>query len=187
MTRQQQLAFPEAQEMRSVLGCPFPEYGSTRQQESSSTVPIVWHYDASLYAQKMDKSASFGFGARLKAARQAAKLSGAELGRGAGEKPGKDASKQSVADWEAERHYPKADQLRLICLKLNISADQLIFGDIKKDPQLEKAASVVQALTEDQRKKLLAMMLGPAIPDGEVAKHLPPPPQQPTTKKEKSK
>lgn len=187
MTRQQQLAFPEAQEMRSVLGCPFPEYGSTRQDESSSTVPIVWHDEPSLYAQKMDKTASFGFGARLKEARQAAKLSGAELGRGAGEKPGKDASKQSVADWEAERHYPKADQLRLICLKLNISADYLIFGDIKKDAELIKAASVVQALTDDQRKSLLAMMLGPAVPDGHVEKHLPPPPQQPITKKEKSK
>jgi transcriptional regulator with XRE-family HTH domain len=134
----------------------------------------------------MDKSASFGFGARLKEARMAAKLSGAELGRGAGEKPGKDASKQSVADWEAERHYPKADQIRLICLKLNTSADYLIFGDIKRDAELAKAASVVQALTDEQRKKLLAMMLGPAVPDGEVAKHLPPSPQ-PTTKKEKSK
>lgn len=187
MTRQQQLAFPEAQEMRSVLGCPFPEYGSTRHHKSSSTVPIVSHDEPSLYAQKMDKNASFGFGVRLKEARQAARLSGAELGRGAGDKPGKDASKQSVADWEAERHYPKADQLRLICLKLNISADYLIFGDIKKDAELLKAASVVQALTDDQRKSLLAMMLGPAVPDGHVAKHLPAPPQQPITLKEKSK
>lgn len=177
MTRQQQLAFPESQEMRSVLGCPFPEYGSTRPRESSSTVPIVWHEPTTLYAQTMDRSASFGFGARLKEARTNAKMSGAELGRGAGEKPGKDASKQSVADWEAERHYPKADQLRLICLKLNISADYLIFGDIKRDAELAKAASVVQALTEDQRKRLLAMMLGPAVPDGKVAEHLPPPPQ----------
>lgn len=185
MTRQQQLAFPEAQEMRSVLGCPFPEYGSTRQTESSSTVPIVSHYGDSLYAQKMDKTASFGFGARLKKARETANLSGTELGRGAGEKPGKDASKQSVADWEAERHYPKADQLRLICLKLNISADHLIFGDIKKDAALLQAASVVQALTEEQRKKLLSMMMGPAVPDGKVAEHLPPPP--PLTAKKKGK
>jgi transcriptional regulator with XRE-family HTH domain len=133
----------------------------------------------------MDRSASFGFGARLKEARTNAKMSGAELGRGAGEKQGKDASKQSVADWEAERHYPKADQLRMICLKLNISADYLIFGDIKKDAELAKAASVVQALTEDQRKQLLAMMLGPAIPDHQVAMHLPPTPQPLIAKKEK--
>ena len=171
--------------MRSVLGCPFPEYGSPGLLKSSSAVPIVSHEAAISYAQEMDKSASFGFGARLKKARTTAKLSGAELGRGAGEKPGKDASKQSVADWEAERHYPKADQLRLICLKLNISADYLIFGDIKKDAELEKAASVVQALTEEQRKKLLSMMLGPAVPDGKVAEHLPPPPQPVTTKRGK--
>lgn len=182
MTRQQQLAFPESQEMRSVLGCPSLEYGSTGQHESSSAVPIVWHYSPSPYAQNMDKSASFGFGARLREARQSAKLSGTELGRGAGEKPGKDASKQSVADWESERHYPKADQLRLICLKLNISADYLIFGDIKKDAALLNAASVVQGLTDDQRRALLAMMLGPAVSDGHVEKHLPAPPQ-PLTKK----
>lgn len=177
MTRQQQLAFPEYEEMRLVLGCPFPEYGSTGRHASSSTIPIVWNDASSPYAQKMDKSASFGFGMRLRQARQSAKLSGTELGRGAGDKPGKDASKQSVADWESERHYPKADQLRLICLKLNISADYLIFGDIKKDAALMKAASVVQELTEDQRKALLAMMLGPAVPDGHVEKHLPPSPQ----------
>lgn len=185
MTMQQQLAFPGFQEMRSVQGCPCPEYGSTGQPESSSAVPIVWHETSSLYAQTMDKSASFGFGDRLKQARTNAKLSGAELGRGAGDKPGKDASKQSVADWEAERHYPKADQLRLICLKLNISSDYLIFGDLKKDAELAKAASVVQALSGDQRRKLLAMMMGPAVPDGDVAKHLPPPPQPVTTKKGK--
>jgi transcriptional regulator with XRE-family HTH domain len=187
MTSQQQLAFPESQEMRSVLGCPFPEYGSTRRSESSSPVPIVWHEEPIPYAQTMDKRASFGFGARLKQARLESKMTGAELGKGVGEKMGKDASKQSVADWEAERHYPKADQLRLICLKLNVSSDSLIFGDIKKDTELEKAASVVQALTEEQRKKLLAMMLGPAIPDQQVAKHLPPSPKQSIDKKEKSK
>lgn len=183
MKVRQQPAFHGFQEMRSVLGFPLPEYGSAGLMKSSSTVPIVWHYAASLYAQNMDKSASFGFGARLREARQSAKLSGTELGKGAGEKPGKDASKQSVADWESERHYPKADQLRLICLKLNVSADHLIFGDVKKDQALMKAASVVQELTEEQRKSLLAMMLGPAVPDGEVEKHLPPPPQPTRSKK----
>lgn len=183
MTKQQQLAFPVSQEMRSVLGYPFHEYGSPRRQESSSTVRIVSHDGPVPYAQTMDKSASFGFGVRLKKARLAAKLSGAELGRGAGDRPGKDASKQSVADWEAERHYPKADQLRLICLKMNITADYLIFGDIKKDAELMKAAGVVQALTEEQRKQLLAMMLGPAVSDGHVEKHLPPAPQQPAVTK----
>ncbi|MCA3041250.1 MAG: helix-turn-helix transcriptional regulator [Rhodocyclaceae bacterium] len=184
MTRQQQLAFPESQEMRLVLGCPFHEYGSTGHQQSSSAIPIVLHENASLYALAVDKSASFGFGARLREARQSAKLSGTELGRGAGEKQGKDASKQSVADWESERHYPKADQLRLICLKLNVSADYLIFGDVKQDAALINAANVVQGLTDDQRRTLLAMMLGPAVSDGHVEKHLPAPPQ-PLTKKGK--
>lgn len=124
----------------------------------------------------MDKAESFGFGARLKAARTAAKMTGAELGRGAGAKPGEDAGKQSVSDWESERHYPKANQIRTICLKLNVSADHLIFGDVRHDKAVAVAVNVVQALSPEQRRALLAAMMGDAIADEQVAKHLPPPP-----------
>lgn len=130
----------------------------------------------------MDKSTSFGFGQRLRAARESAGLSGLALGKGAGEN-GRDASKQSVSDWENDRHYPKADQLRLICLKLNISADYLIFGDIKRDAAVIKAASVVQELTEEQRRALLSIMLGDAVADGDVERHLPPVPSASTAPK----
>lgn len=124
----------------------------------------------------MDKSTTFGFGQRLRAARENAGLSGIELGKGAGEN-GRDASKQSVSDWENDRHYPKADQLRLICMKLNISADFLIFGDIKRDEAVAKAADAVRVLDSSQRRALMATMLGDAVADGDVARHLPPAPK----------
>jgi transcriptional regulator with XRE-family HTH domain len=120
----------------------------------------------------MTNSTSFGFGLRLKAAREAAGLTGTELGRGAGER-GNDASKASVSDWEKERHYPKADQLRVICLKLNISADHLVFGDIKNELQMIQAEASIEMLSPDQRRALLAKMLGDAAPDALVEKKMP--------------
>lgn len=124
-----------------------------------------------------DQTKSFGFGARLRAARERAGLTGAELGRGAGEN-GKDASKASVSDWEKERHYPKADQLRVICLKLNTSVDDLIFGDVKEHIKVVQAESAIQALSQEQRMHLLAKMMGDAVSDDHVEKFIPPPPSQ---------
>lgn len=126
----------------------------------------------------MARTNSFGFGERLRKAREAAGLSGTQLGEGAGEN-GRDASRASVSDWEHERHYPKADQLRVICLKLNVAVDDLIFGDIKEHIKVIQAESAIQALTHEQRLALLAKMLGPAAPDARVEEFIPPPPPDP--------
>lgn len=119
---------------------------------------------------------SFGFGERLRKARQAAGLSGEELGKGAGGSKGKDATKASVSDWEHERHYPKADQLRVICLKLNVSADELIFGDIKAQANMAQAKSAVQALTAEQRAELLRSLQQAPAPDHRVGQFIQPAP-----------
>ena len=111
---------------------------------------------------------SFGFGERLRAAREAKGLSGTQLGAGAGDKDGKSASKQSVADWEHDRHYPKADQLRSICLKLNISADYLLFGDAAERERLAAAEQALRTLTPEMQRALMAKMLGEAVPDETV-------------------
>jgi len=115
---------------------------------------------------------SFGFGARLRAARIAKNITGEELGKGCGPE-GRDASKASVSDWENERHYPKADQLRIICLKLNIGADHLIFGDLQADQKALAAASAVQQLTEEQRRTLFRSMMADAVPDSTVEHRMP--------------
>lgn len=49
------------------------------------------------------------------------------LGKGLGT-DGKDASKAVVYGWEKDQHFPKADQLVLICEKLDESADYLLLG-----------------------------------------------------------
>jgi transcriptional regulator with XRE-family HTH domain len=126
----------------------------------------------------MAKVTSFGFGARLKAARIAAGLSQSELAEVAGENGGA-GSKQTVSGWEAERHYPKANQLRAICIKLNISVDELVFGDVRDQAKLNQAESAIQALTHEQRMALLAKMLGPAVPDSRVGEFIQPSPRDP--------
>ena len=142
-------------------GSACPEYGSAQLHESSSTRQPFCHEGAPPYARNMTNSISFGFGERLKAARKAAGITGAELGEGAGEN-GRNASKASVSDWENERHYPKADQLRVICLKLNISADHLVFGDIKEELRLIQAEATIEMLSPEQRRALLSRMIGGA-------------------------
>lgn len=116
-------------------------------------------------------TATFGFGDRLRRARQEKGLTGESLGKGAGEK-GKDASKQSVADWEHDRHYPKADQLRIICIRLGVSADHLLFGDVAERLKLSQAEAAVQALTDEQRRELLTKMLGSAASDETVERRM---------------
>jgi transcriptional regulator with XRE-family HTH domain len=108
----------------------------------------------------MGKNASFGFGKRLRDRRLELGMSGVELGLGAGGDGKKDASKQSVSDWENERHYPKADQIRVICLKLRLSADYLIFGDLSKNKEAMNAAGVVHSLSNADKQAVLALMMG---------------------------
>lgn len=67
------------------------------------------------------------FGARLTAARRLKKLTQEGLGKGLGT-DGKDASKAVVYGWEKDQHFPRVDQLVLICKKLDASADNLLFG-----------------------------------------------------------
>lgn len=74
-----------------------------------------------------------GFGERLAAARIAAGLTQAGLGRGLGT-DGSDCHKSVVLGWEKGRHFPRVDQLVLICRKLNCSADELLFGQSSEWP-----------------------------------------------------
>lgn len=66
------------------------------------------------------------FGARLAQKRLEKGLTQAGLGVGLG--TGKDAGKGVVYGWEKDQHYPRVDQLILICNRLNCSADYLLYG-----------------------------------------------------------
>jgi DNA-binding XRE family transcriptional regulator len=67
------------------------------------------------------------FGARLRQARVAAGMTQTDLGRGV-LPDGSDASKATVSHWEVERTSPSVPQLRLLCERLGVSADFLLFG-----------------------------------------------------------
>lgn len=121
------------------------------------------------------ESGKLGFGARLKRARAEAGLSGTELGKGLGEAAGKDASRQTISDWETERHFPSVRQLYLICLKVGKSADELLFGhkDPFTDERMASAAKAVGQLNAQQRQELLQMLAHPGVPDAQVEQQMP--------------
>lgn len=67
------------------------------------------------------------FGARLAARRKELGLTQEDLGTGLGTN-GADAGKQVVVGWEKGRHFPRVDQLQLICDRLGCSSDFLVLG-----------------------------------------------------------
>lgn len=67
------------------------------------------------------------FGSRLTEARKLKGLTQDGLGKGLGT-DGKDASKAVVYGWEKDQHFPRVDQLVLICERLGVTADYLLFG-----------------------------------------------------------
>lgn len=147
----------------------------TCQEEYCPAVQQISNEGDVSYAYDMGNVQSFGFGERLRQARIKAGLTQSDLAEIAGEN-GDAASKQTVSGWEAGRHYPKANQLRAICLKLNISPDDLLLGDIKENLKLIEAESVIKSLTKEQREILLARLQGPAVADERVAEFIDPAP-----------
>jgi DNA-binding XRE family transcriptional regulator len=67
------------------------------------------------------------FGARLRIARVAARMTQSDLAQGLGAS-GADLKKAAISTWELDHCSPNVDQLRLMCERLGVSADHLIFG-----------------------------------------------------------
>lgn len=126
-----------------------PEYESVVPDESSSVVLQIWHMQGAAYAPAMT------FGSRLKAAREAKGLSQTELGKGLNT-GGEDAKKAVVSGWENDHHYPRVDQLMLICNKLGVGADFLLFGEVSAT--YRAAETVVEKLNEQERAALLSKL-----------------------------
>lgn len=106
------------------------------------------------------------FGKRLAALRKRLGMTQAELGLELGT-DGKHASKSVVYGWEKDQHYPRVDQLILICKKLHCSADHLLFGGA---PPMASAAFIeaqqaLAKLSGSERIKLLADAQAPAALD----------------------
>ena len=144
---------------------------------SSQTEQEFCYVAGVLYARPMGKEAhtKIGFGARLKKFREEAGLSGTALGKGLGATVGEDASRQTISDWESERHYPSVRQLFMLCLKLGKGADELLFGRTEPfaDEKLATAAKAVGQLTAGQRAELLALLEQPGVSDAHVESKMP--------------
>lgn len=100
------------------------------------------------------------FGARLTAKRKEKNLTQEGLGKGLGT-DGKDASKAVVYGWEKDQHFPRTDQLELICAKLNCSADYLLFGkeaEATLTPEVAMAAAAIEALPTPERDRVLRLV-----------------------------
>lgn len=104
----------------------------------------------------------FGFGQRLAAKRQAKGLTQADLGVGLGT-DGENASKSVVWGWEKNQHYPRVDQLRLICDRLGCSADYLVNGIAQELPfsrELMERVSQMDAGATLQLENVMRAHLG---------------------------
>lgn len=113
------------------------------------------------------------FGKRLTEARKRAGMTQSQLGQGLGT-DGADAGKQVVYGWEKDQHYPRVDQLILICQKLNCSADYLLFGvETSVSPRYLVAKNAVDALSDVERVELLAAITKPPIDDKGVEERMP--------------
>lgn len=100
------------------------------------------------------------FGNRLRQAREAAGLTQSELGRSLGT-DGADASKSVVLGWEKDRHYPRADQLIVICRRLSVSADFLLL-DIRAGltVEAEMLARQFDEMSPEDRRSILILWDG---------------------------
>lgn len=97
------------------------------------------------------------FGARLAQARKSKGMTQTDLGKGLGT-DGTDASKAVVYGWEKDQHFPRVDQLRLICEKLGVSAQHLVFGNeaaLPLEPDVAQVASDISSLPPRQRDWVL--------------------------------
>jgi transcriptional regulator with XRE-family HTH domain len=97
------------------------------------------------------------FGTRLKQVREAKGITQKTLGKGLGAR-GKDASKASLSDWEGGDHFPKVDQLIIICERLSASADYLLFGKevaTGLSPEVAALARQIEALPPQRRDQVM--------------------------------
>lgn len=87
-----------------------------------------------------------GFGERLKKAREAKKISGVKLGERLQKLGAANASRQTISDWEAERHYPNVWQLKHLCERLVTSADHLVLGKDFVAGLTQEASAIAAAI-----------------------------------------
>jgi transcriptional regulator with XRE-family HTH domain len=102
------------------------------------------------------------FGTRLRQLRLDKGITQGALGKGLGAH-GKDVSKASLSDWEKGNHFPKVDQLVVICERLAASADYLLFGKevaTGLSPEVAALARQIEALHGQRRDQVMMICKG---------------------------
>ena len=98
------------------------------------------------------------FGNRLAELRKSRKMTQSDLGRGLGT-DGVDVGKQVVYGWVKGLHFPRVDQLLMICARLGCSADYLLLGTERAlSPQAVELGTEFDKI-EDPRDRERALML----------------------------
>ena len=72
----------------------------------------------------------------------------------------KNASRQTISDWEAERHYPTVWQLKQLCERLDKSADYLVLGrqvPAGLSAEASAVAAAIDGFKGDDRDRVLQM------------------------------
>lgn len=71
-----------------------------------------------------------GFGERLRAARNNARMTGEELGKAVASLTNRenDFSKQTITNWEKNRNFPNPAQIEALCQLLRVTPNHLICG-----------------------------------------------------------
>jgi transcriptional regulator with XRE-family HTH domain len=98
------------------------------------------------------------FGTRLAETRKKKGLTQDQLGKGLATK-GEDASKSVVYGWEKDQHFPRVDQLVLICEKLGCSSDWLLFGKQSTSALTPEVAEVAMAIDAIPKKSVREQVL----------------------------
>lgn len=105
------------------------------------------------------------FGARLREKREKKGLTQEALGKCV-QTYGRIPSKSVVYGWESRGHFPRVDELILICAALDTTADYLVLGkvsDLQLTPETAEAAKELDSLLPKQREWALREAILPAI------------------------
>lgn len=105
------------------------------------------------------------FGARLQAAREAARLTQLQVASRFG------VGKGTVSAWETGRGVPDAFVLRGLARLYGVSADSLLFDPLERTPQFAAATAAVKRLAPEERAALLDAIQD--LPPAEAIEELP--------------
>jgi len=126
----------------SQLLTPSMHFGeqAARVLENKLDLPLRW-LDAGLgeSPELAPEGPPATLGQRLRATRKARGMTQADLGKGLSA-DGQDVGTAVIDAWEKDQHEPRVDQLVMLCQRLKVGADLLLFGTAELSPEAIRLA-----------------------------------------------